>query len=131
MANGSDECFGFPIKYYESSNDGNGTWELNQTCTTNKANEITGITNSVGAAWATPTYGPAGNMSAIPNPQSLTAEYDAWNRLVSIKDGATTVSQHVYDARGYRIRKDTYTSGTLTEARHYVSVRGNHTCQGR
>ncbi len=32
-----------------------GTWELNQTRTTNKADEITGITNSVGVAWATPT----------------------------------------------------------------------------
>jgi YD repeat-containing protein len=105
-------------KTFKQDNDGNGTWELNQTRTANKANEITGITNSVGAAWATPTYDPAGNMIGIPNPQSLTAEYDAWNRLVSIKDGATTICENVYDARGYRIRKDTYTSGTLTEARH-------------
>ncbi len=111
-------------KTFKQDNDGNGTWELNQTRTANKANEITGITNTVGAAWATPTYDPAGNMAGIPNPQSLSAEYDAWNRLVLIKDGATTVSQHVYDARGYRIRKDTYTSGTLTEARHYYYTPG-------
>ena len=111
-------------KTFKQDNDGNGTWELNQTRTTNKANEITGITNSVGAAWSTPTYDPAGNMIGIPNPQSLTAEYDAWNRLVMIKDGTTTVSQYVYDARGYRIRKDTYTSGTLTEARHYYYTPG-------
>ena len=32
--------------------------------------------------------------------------------------------RHVYDARGYRIRKDTYTSGTLTEARHYYYTPG-------
>ncbi len=111
-------------KTFKQDNDGNGTWELNQTRTANKANEITGITNSVGAAWATPTYDPAGNMIGIPNPQSLTAEYDAWNRLVSIKNGTTKISEHVYDARGYRIRKDTYTSGTLTEARHYYYTPG-------
>ena len=111
-------------KTFKQDNDGNGTWELNQTRTTNKANEITGITNSVGAAWATPTYDPAGNMAGIPNPQSLTAQYDAWNRLVSVSDGANTVSQNVYDARGYRIRKDTYTSGTLTETRHYYYTPG-------
>ena len=69
-------------KTFKQDNDGNGTWELNQARTTNKVNEITGITNSVGGAWATPTYDPAGNMAGIPNPQSLTAEYDAWNRLV-------------------------------------------------
>jgi RHS repeat-associated protein len=34
------------------------------------------------------------------------------------------VSEHVYDARGYRIRKDTYTSGTLTETRHYYYTPG-------
>ena len=111
-------------KTFKQDNDGNGTWELNQTRTANKANEITGITNSVGAAWATPTYDPAGNMAGIPNPQLLTAEYDAWNRLVVIKNGTTKVSEHVYDARGYRIRKDTYTSGTLTEARHYYYTPG-------
>ena len=111
-------------KTFKQDNDGNGTWELNQTRTTNKANEITGITNSVGAAWATPTYDPAGNMTGIPNPQSLTAQYDAWNRMVSISDGAATVSQHVYDARGFRIRKDTYTSGTLSETRHYYYTPG-------
>ena len=63
-------------------------------------------------------------MIGIPNPQSLTVEYDAWNRLVTIKNGTTMVSQHVYDARGYRIRKDTYTSGTLTETRHYYYTPG-------
>jgi len=70
------------------------------------------------------TYDPAGNMAGIPNPQLLSAQYDAWNRLVSISDGANTVSQHIFDARGYRIRKDMYTSGTLTETRHYYCTPG-------
>ncbi len=98
--------------------------DKNVQATANMVNEITGITNSVGGAWATPTYDSAGNMAGIPNPQSLSAEYDAWNRLVSIKNGTTKISEHVYDARGYRIRKDTYTSGTLTETRHYYYTPG-------
>lgn len=98
--------------------------DKNVQATTNKANEITDITNSVGAAWATPTYDPVGNMAGIPNSQSLSAEYDAWNRLVSIKNGTTKISEHVYDARGYRIRKDTYTSRTLWEVRHYIYMPG-------
>jgi RHS repeat-associated protein len=149
-------------KTFKQDDDGNGTWELNQTRTANKVNEITGITNSVGTAWATPVYDMAGNMIGIPNapvtitgstpawvpmteaqwntlteaqwsamtentgttPQSLSARYDAWNRLVLITNGTQKVSEHVYDARGYRIRKDTYTSGTLTEARHYYYTPG-------
>ena len=93
-----------------------------QATTANKVNEITGITNSVGTAWATPTYDGAGNMIGMPNPpatitgatpawvpmteaqwntlteaqwntltentgttpQALSAQYDAWNRLVLI-----------------------------------------------
>lgn len=36
-------------KTFKQDNDGNYTWELNQTCTTNELNEITGITDSVRA----------------------------------------------------------------------------------
>jgi RHS repeat-associated protein len=149
-------------KTFKQDNDGNGTWELNQTRTANKVNEITGITNSVGTAWATPTYDGAGNMIGMPNPpatitgttpawvpmteaqwntlteaqwntftentgttpQALSAQYDAWNRLVLITNGTQKVMENVYDARSYRIRKDTYTSGTLTEARHYYYTPG-------
>jgi len=57
-------------------------------------------------------------------PQQLSASYDAWNRLVLISNGTQKISENVYDARGYRIRKDTYTSGTLTEARHYYYTPG-------
>ena len=56
--------------------------------------------------------------------QQLSTQYDAWNRLVLISSGTQKISEHVYDARGYRIRKDTYTSGTLTEARHYYYTPG-------
>jgi len=43
---------------------------------------------------------------------------------VSIENGAQTICENVYDARGYRIRKDTYTSGTLSESRHYYYTPG-------
>ena len=39
--------------------------DKNVQATTNKANEIAGITNSVGATWATPTNDPAGNMAGM------------------------------------------------------------------
>jgi len=147
---------------FKQDNDGNGTWELNQARTANTVNEITGITNSVGASWATPSYDRAGNMIGIPNPPAattgstpawnpftesqwssfteaqwnaftldsgtvptqLSARYDAWNRLVEISNGATPLVENVYDARGYRIRKDTYTSGTLSKSRHYYYTPG-------
>ena len=56
--------------------------------------------------------------------QQLSTKYDAWNRLVLITNGSQKVIEHVCDARRYRIRKDTYTSGTLTEARHYYYTPG-------
>jgi RHS repeat-associated protein len=149
-------------KTFKQDNDGNGTWELNQTRTANKVNEITNVTNSAGAAWATPSYDEAGNMVGIPNPPAtttgstpawnpftesqwnnftvaqwnaftldsgtvptqLSARYDAWNRLVEIRNGATSLVENVYDARGYRIRKDTYVTGTLSESRHYYYTPG-------
>ncbi len=150
-------------KTFKQDNDGNGTWELNQTRAANKANEITNVNNTTGTAWATPSYDTAGNMVGIPNagvmtgtgstpawapmtlaqwnplteaqwsamtetttsqPQQLSASYDAWNRLVLISNGTQKISEHVYDARGFRIRKDTYTSGTLTETRHYYYTPG-------
>ena len=43
-----------------------------QATTANKVNEITGITNSVGTAWATPSYDGAGNMIGMPNPPATT-----------------------------------------------------------
>ena len=69
--------------------------------------------------------------STASQPQQLSASYDAWNRLVRLGEppasaggDETTVHENVYDARGYRIRKDTYTSGTLSESRHYYYTPG-------
>ena len=62
-------------------------------------------------------------MTTIPQPadptQSFTGTYDAWNRLVKLEDGSGTVAQYEYDGAKRRTVKKTYTSGTLTETRHF------------
>ena len=95
----------------------------------NKANEIAGnggnpISGTGAANWVDPTYDPAGNMTAGPQPRYETVDantqwykYDAWNRLVRLGQGAsspgTLVATYSYDGQNRRIRKavaggDTY-----------------------
>ncbi len=108
-------------KYLEDAN-GDGTWNLNQARTANKANEINDITESVGTSWATPAYNRAGNMTTIPQPDDLansyTATYDAWNRLVKLEDGANTVTEYEYDGATRRTIVQKYASGFLNDTRH-------------
>ncbi|MDE2472976.1 MAG: hypothetical protein KGL35_30760 [Bradyrhizobium sp.] len=88
-------------------------------------NEITGISNSFGSAWANPAYDHNGNMTTIPQPATPTAAYtgtyDAWNRLDRLVDSASgqTVQTNAYDGRNYRMSRNTYTAGILSETRHY------------
>lgn len=94
-----------------------GTTNLNQTRTTNKVNEITNITNSVGMGWVTPEYDPAGNATKLPYPaiptQLTTQIYDAWNRLVEVKFGTTiTLERYEYDGLGRRIVRTIFPSTT-------------------
>jgi len=100
-----------------------GTTNLNQTRTANKVNEIINITETAGPTWIVPAYDAVGNTITIPElsdpTQSLTAVYDAWNRMVSISAGTTSVGKYQYDGRNFRIVKQTYTSGTLTETRDF------------
>jgi len=81
-----------------------GTTDLNQTRGHNKANEITSA-----SSWATPAHDRAGNMTTVPKPSSpangLTLKYDAWNRLVEVKDGQTVVGMYEYDGQNRRIKK--------------------------
>ena len=76
---------------FKEDDDGDSTWDLNQTRTSNKVNEITDVTETAGPSWTIPAYNRAGNMTTIPQPcdptQSYTATYDAWNRLVKLEDG--------------------------------------------
>jgi RHS repeat-associated protein len=104
-----------------------GTTTLNQSRTANKVNEITNITESTGPTWIVPAYDAAGNTITMPQPgspaSSFTAVYDAWNRMVSISAGATPVGKYQYDGRNFRIVKLSYTSGTLSETRHFYYAR--------
>lgn len=91
-----------------------GTTTLNQTRTHNRANELTAVNGS----GTTVGEDAAGNMVKVPAVGSWgTAndlEYDAWNRLVRVKTGATTVAEHGYDGLTRRVTK---TAGGST--RHY------------
>jgi hypothetical protein len=81
---------------FKEDRDGNSTWDLDQSRTSNEVNEITGITETSGPAWVTPVYNRAGNMTTIPKPadptSSFLATYDAWNRLVKLEEGVNTVA---------------------------------------
>jgi RHS repeat-associated protein len=107
--------------------DPTGNWDAysrtnpaqSQTRTHNEANEIELITASVGNV--APTYDPVGNMTTLPkDPGGSTAQYDlkwdAWNRLVQVKDGTTTVASYAYDGLFRRTKKINPGS---SETRHY------------
>ncbi len=100
--------------------DGNGTWNLKQSRVHNHANEIdvdddhtntpgASITAATGTNWFDPKYDAPGNMTGVPKPSSLanglTCKYDAWNRLVEVKDGDDVVGKYEYDGLGRRIKK--------------------------
>ena len=54
-----------------------------------------------GADWVDPVQDAAGNMTTIPQPgtptSSYTCVYDAWNRLVKVAAGETTVAEYRHD----------------------------------
>ncbi|WP_428940598.1 RHS repeat domain-containing protein [Fontivita pretiosa] len=115
---------------FREDGNGNGTFsdaaDLTQTRSHNKANEITGITGEQPGqvAWATPAYDAMGNVTSYPKPSAMnnsyTCKYDAWNRLVEVKDGANLVGAYSYDGLGRRIIKKTYDSdGSLVETRQF------------
>lgn len=134
--NGSHVIPGTPVKeqdwkldpvgnWSEFVEDTSGTAVLDQTRTASTVNEITSIgTGTVGLpVWATPKYDSAGNMEAFVKPSALTANltgiYDAWNRLVAVKDGSSFVTEYAYDGLRRRVVKKSYTGGTLTETRDF------------
>ncbi len=99
-----------------------GTTSLDQARTVNEANEITGISETVGPAWPTPGYDRNGNSTSFPQPLALTtgydATYDAWNRLVKLEDGASTVQENEYDGQNWRTVTRLYSGGSLSQTRH-------------
>lgn len=98
---------------------------LNQTRTHNAANEITDIAEDTGqAAWSTPAYDAAGNMTAGPQPlnptSSYTFIYDGWSRLVQVKDGANVVATYEYDGLNRRVRKTLGDPSSPTSTTDYI-----------
>src|SRR5205085_603250 len=81
--------------HFREADSGSGIWSLVQERTANPVNEITAITSDVGPTWAPPSYDAIGNMTMMPQPVdpelSLTAVYDAWNRLVKLSSGGSQV----------------------------------------
>ena len=92
----------------------NGSTSLDQTRTHNKANELTQIDGSSSHV----AEDPAGNMIKVPKANDWGAHYDltydAWNRLVKVKEGSITVAEYAYD--GLTCRVKTVAAGTT---RHY------------
>jgi hypothetical protein len=92
---------------YREDTNGDGTWELDQTRAFEPANEIT----QIGGSSSLVGYDRAGNMTTMPQPGNWSASYsltfDAWNRLVEIADGQTTVATYGYDARNFRALRTT------------------------
>ena len=72
-----------------------GSTTLDQNRAHNEVNEVGTIGATTGTNWADPVHDDAGNMTTIPQPKApasgYTAIYDAWNRMVEVKDGGTTV----------------------------------------
>ncbi len=65
----------------------------------NKQNEITSISGAT-----TPVYDANGNMTG--DETGNTFVYDAWNRLVAVKSGSTTLVSYKYDGHTRRIVRD-------------------------
>ncbi len=90
----------------------NGSTTLNQNGTHTVVNEI----EKIDLANTYVAYDSAGNMTKCPKTNSWTTAYDltydAWNRLVSIKQGAATVGTYTYDGLDRRVKK--VVSGTTT-----------------
>ena len=90
---------------FDQDDDGDNTWDLQQTRTHNTANEITALT----AGWSTPAHDRAGNMTTIPQPnspsESYTLTFDAWNRLVRVEDGEHLLAEYEYDGLHRRTLK--------------------------
>ena len=98
-----------------------GSTNLSQTRTHDLANKITQINSSTTHI----ASDLAGSMTKLSKPGNWNDHYctvyDAWNRLVEVlaSDGSTIIAQYQYDGRNFRTVKKTYTSGSLSETRHF------------
>ncbi len=88
-----------------------------------------------GGAWATPVHDATGNMTVVPQPDApasaCTLTWDAWNRLVKVADGTTTIAEYAWDGSNRRVVKKTYAAGVLDETRHIYLSRSNQVLEER
>jgi YD repeat-containing protein len=65
-------------------------------------------------------------MTGVPKPADMTGTYtcvyDAWNRLVKVSDGQTTMAEYRYDGLGRRIRKYVPDGENWTVPEYYYSA---------
>ena len=80
---------------FKEDSNGVGTFDLVQSRSANKVNEITGISNTTGTAWATPSYDAAGNMTGLPDAGESTpvGSNPAWVPLVETQWNTLTEAQ--------------------------------------
>jgi RHS repeat-associated protein len=122
---------GTPVEQEQMTFDPTGNWPaygiresgsvlLNQTRAFGVSNEITSISpaGSVG-------YDNNGNMTTMPKVDvwgtAQTLTYDAWNRMVTVKQAGTAVGTYAYDGLNRRTTKQSVESGTLTTRHFYYS----------
>jgi len=95
-----------------------GTTTLNQPRTHNAVNEVETISGSS----ALIQQNAAGNMVKAPQPtdwsSAYTMTYDAWQRLVKVKNGSTTTAIYAYDGQS---RRTTKVIGSTTRHYYYSS----------
>jgi RHS repeat-associated protein len=110
---------------YTNSDYGTPLNSLVQRRTSNSANEIVDLEQSVGAFWNPPVYDRNGNALEFPQAVAPTqdgeAHYDAWNRLATLSyDLVSENYRFVYDGLNRRTNTNIYDGGgTLLDVRMY------------
>ena len=107
-----------------------GNTKLNQNRTRKKANEILTIAGSSSLI----AQNAAGNITKVPKPTDWTTAYDltddAWNRLVKVMDGASTVATYAYDGQNRRSIKTAGGSSQTITLNEDISF-ANADCRAR
>ena len=92
---------------WESILTGDGTSSTTVDRDHNDSNEITDVDESTSVG--DPSYDKNGNTTVIglPEPASREFTYDAWNRVVRVENGVSTLAQYEYDGLDRRVRDTT------------------------
>jgi len=85
---------------------------------TNQTNTVNSQNQETAAGSNTLAFDNNGNTTT--DDQGHTLVYDAWNRLIQVKNGGTTIASYVYDALGSRVSRAA--GGTATD--FYDSAKG-------